>query len=283
MLGHKLCQRLPEPIEAYVTVRSEPAGLQRFGFYCPDRTVLGVDARDLATVERAIELVRPQAVVNCIGIVKQHASAQDPVAAIEVNSLFPHRLNALCGKHGARLIHVSTDCVFSGLRGGYREGDPADARDLYGRSKALGEVCDGTAVTLRTSIIGRELTGTQGLVEWFLSNRHGRVKGYSRARFSGVTTDELSNVVANVILEHEGLRGLWQVASQPIDKSALLGLLNLSFRAEAEIVMDETVAVDRTLDGTAFAEETGYVSPGWPQMVAAMASDPTPYDKWKTS
>jgi dTDP-4-dehydrorhamnose reductase len=150
---------------------------------------------------------------------------------------------------------------------------------LYGRSKALGEVSD--SLTLRTSIIGRELAGRQGLVEWFLSNRGGSVKGFSRAFFSGVTTDELSRVVARVLLDQRGLAGVWQVASQKIDKQSLLGLLNGAYRVGATIEQDDTVCVDRSLDGSAFEKATGYRAPAWPEMVAAMAADPTPYDKWK--
>jgi dTDP-4-dehydrorhamnose reductase len=278
MLGHKLVQTLRAPIEAVCTVRRLD-GLQRFGFYCPDAVVPGVDAFDLPSVERAVERVKPQAVVNCIGIVKQHALAEAPIASLTVNALFPHRLNEVCARHGARLVHVSTDCVFDGARGTYKESDVTDASDLYGRTKALGELTDG-AVTLRTSIIGRELSTKTGLVEWFLSKRGGRVGGFTNARFSGLTTTELSRVVARVLLEHEGLTGLWHVASEPISKHDLLRKLNDGFGTRTEIAADGSVRIDRTLDGSAFQRKTGYVAPGWDAMVAEMAADPTPYDTW---
>ncbi len=281
MLGHKLVQCLPAPIEAYATVRTNPERLQKFGFYCPDHVVPRVDANDFSSIERAFNLVEPDAVVNCIGIVKQHALAKDPIATLTVNALLPHRLNGLCRDNNARLVHVSTDCVFDGTKGDYTEDDSTTAEDLYGRTKALGEVTDGPGLTLRTSIIGRELVCGTGLVEWFLSQKGGSVRGFRQARFSGLTTQELANVVAKVLLEHRELTGLWQVAGEPIDKNSLLNLLNESFKSRTEIVADNSVRVDRALDGAAFRSATGYAAPCWKTMVARLAADPTPYDSWR--
>ena len=280
MLGHKLVQGLPAPIETVATVRSSD-GLPRYGFYFPDQIVAGVDAMEFATIERAIDRVEPEAVVNCIGIVKQHSLASDPVACLTVNALLPHRIQGACKSRGIRFVHISTDCVFDGATGGYKEGDATNAEDLYGRTKALGEVSEAPGLTLRTSIIGRELHGSHGLVEWFLSQRGGRVRGYSCARFSGLTTNELCRVVARVLLERPKMSGLWHVASEPIDKRSLLEAMNEIFGTETEIVADSSVHVDRALDGTAFRAATGYAAPGWREMVAEMAADPTPYDSWR--
>jgi dTDP-4-dehydrorhamnose reductase len=281
MLGHKLVQCLPSPIEAFATVRTNPDRVAKYGFFCPDRVVPRVDANDFTSIERAFHAVKPAAVVNCIGIVKQHALAKDPIASLTINALLPHRLNALCGENGARLVHVSTDCVFDGMRGGYTEDDATTAEDLYGKTKALGEVVDGPGLTLRTSIIGRELVSGTGLVEWFLSQKGATVKGFTQARFSGLTTQELANVIAKVLIEHREMTGLWQVASEPIDKCALLALLNDSFKTGTEIVADNSVHVDRALCGAAFRSATGYAAPAWSTMVATMASDPTPYEAWR--
>src|SRR5207253_2340396 len=154
----------------------------------------------------------------------------DPVVCLSINSLFPHRLARLCHAAKARLIHVSTDCVFSGRKGNYTEADQPDAEDLYGRSKLLGEVQGPGCLTLRTSIIGRELDTRQGLVEWFLSNQGRKVKGYRRAIFSGLTTDALSELIGRIILNHPDLEGLWHVASAPINKFELISLVRDVFK-----------------------------------------------------
>ncbi len=283
MLGHQLYRTASQTMDAFVTVRTSSEVLSRYGIFHSSHIVEGVDAFDFASVERAVVSIKPDAVVNCIGIVKQHSLAKDPTACVTINALLPHRLNDLCRSLGSRLVHVSTDCVFDGRRGRYRETDSPNATDLYGLSKALGEPSAAPALTLRTSIIGRELNTSSGLVEWFLSNRNAQVKGYTQARFSGLTTLELSRVIVDVLENHPTLNGLFHVASEPIDKHALLRELNASFNAGARIEPDYTFSIDRTLDASQFAASTGYSSPSWKAMIAEMASLDTPYDNWKQS
>jgi dTDP-4-dehydrorhamnose reductase len=222
---------------------------------------------------------RPEVVVNCIGVVKQDAAAKDPLTSIEVNALFPHRLAKACAEIGSRLIHLSTDCVFSGQRGNYSVSDPADATDLYGRTKLLGEVDYDHCLTLRTSMIGRELVGSHGLVEWFLSQQGKVVRGYQKAVFSGFTTGTLAAAIADVISDHHELKGIWHFASEPINKFALLGLIKEGFGLKIEIEPDETFVCDRSLNGDAFRQATGYVAPSWSEMVEAMVRDTTPYEE----
>jgi len=213
--------------------------------------------------------VRPDVVINCIGVVKQLASADDPLTALPINSLLPHRLVHVCRLAGARLIHVSTDCVFAGTRGMYREADPPDARDLYGLSKFLGEVDDAHAVTLRTSIIGPELEGNHGLLGWFLA-QSGRVKGYARAVFSGVPTVELARVIRDFVIPNAQLRGVQHVSAEPINKYDLLVLIAQAYGVATGIDPDSRLVIDRSLDSTAFRERTGYAPPPWPQLVQQM-------------
>lgn len=266
MLGHRLARSLGEPFEVWSTVRGEGDESRRvFG---------GVIASDLDSIDRALNRVEPEAVVNCIGIVKQRPEGKDPDACTEVNALLPHRLAAITKRAGARLVHISTDCVFSGKKGGYTEYDPCDAEDVYGRTKALGEVDYPHAVTLRTSIIGRELSGGLGLVEWFLRQDQ-PVRGYTEAWFSGLTTHELTRVIARVLLDHPGMRGVWQVSSEPIDKCSLLLLLREAFGLSTPIMPCPEPAIDRTLDSTRFRRATGYRPPTWPEMVREMAEDAT--------
>jgi dTDP-4-dehydrorhamnose reductase len=206
MLGHKAWQTLAPRFDTFATFRGAAEAYTSLGIFDEARVVGGVNACQFETVARAFASVRPQVVVNCIGIVKQEAAAKDPIVNITVNSLFPHRLAELCDGIGARLIHISTDCVFSGEKGNYSEADAPDATDLYGRTKILGEVTAGDCLTIRTSMIGRELSSAHGLFEWFWSHAGQRVRGFKRAVFSGFTTGALANIIGNVIGSHQTLK-----------------------------------------------------------------------------
>lgn len=224
---------------------------------------------DLDNLEPVFADVGPDVVVNCIGVVKQLRAAEDPLEAIPINSLLPHRLARLCSVSGARLIHVSTDCVFSGSTGSYVEEDVPDAVDLYGRSKLLGEVDYENAITLRTSIIGHELGRAHGLVGWFLSQR-GQVKGYRRAVFSGLPTVELARVMRDFVIPRPELRGVFHVSAQAINKYDLLALVASTYGFECELVPDDAVVIDRSLDSAKFRRATGYVAAAWPELIQAM-------------
>lgn len=230
----------------------------------------GVDISDFDRVTRVFGAVRPDVVLNCIGVVKQLDAAKDPLVSIAINALLPHRLAELCAASGVRLVHVSTDCVFSGNIGRYKETDTSDAYDLYGRTKYLGEVDYPHAVTLRTSIIGHEIDSNVSLVDWFLSQRGPTVKGYRRAIYTGLPTVELARIVRDIVVPRRDLRGVWHVASAPINKFELLQLIARQYGKAIEILPDDAVAIDRSMDGTRFRTETGYVAAAWPQLVAQM-------------
>jgi dTDP-4-dehydrorhamnose reductase len=283
MLGHKLWQVFRDRFDTWATIRANLSSYARYGLFDSRRVLVGVDALDLDSVARALAAVRPDAVVNCIGIVKQARAAADPIVSLAVNSLFPHRLANLCQLTGAYFIHISTDCVFSGRRGMYCEEDTPDAEDLYGRTKLLGEVDGPGCVTLRTSIVGRELRTTYGLVEWFLSSRGGAVRGYTQAVFSGFTTLAMADIIANVLDRHPELSGLYNVSAEPISKYKLLCLLRDAFSVQIDVEPDSDVRVDRSLDSTRFREATGFVSPTWEDMMQGMAEDPTPYEAWRNA
>lgn len=229
----------------------------------------GINVENHDSLVEAYARARPDVVINCIGVIKQLAAAEDPLATIPVNSLLPHRLAALCAASGSRLVHISTDCVFSGTKGHYTEADIPDANDLYGRSKLLGEVTAPHAMTLRTSLIGHELSGNHSLVNWFLSQDKA-VKGYTRAIFSGLPTIEIARIIAEYVLPRPDLSGLYQVAAQPIDKCTLLKLIAQAYRKDIEIIPDDAVRIDRSLDGARFRQASGYVAPDWPELIARM-------------
>jgi dTDP-4-dehydrorhamnose reductase len=278
MLGHKLCQLYRREFVTWCTVRSQPRGPEGFEIWDPQHTIAGVDAVDFDSVARAIAEVKPQAVINCIGIIKQLKAAKDPIVSLSINSLFPHRLAIICRAAGARLIHISTDCVFSGRKGMYTEDDVSDAEDLYGRTKYLGEVGYPGCLTLRTSIIGRELHSTSGLIDWFLNNRGSKVRGFRKAIYTGFTTQALAKIIACVIVNHPELSGVWQVSSEPINKYDLLKLVNEVYRAGIEIEPDDAFFCDRSLNSARFRAAANFQPPSWREMISEMFSDPLPYD-----
>jgi dTDP-4-dehydrorhamnose reductase len=259
-----------ERFEVRGTARSErsrsllPADLR-------DHVLTGVDAENFDSLTAVLARTKPDVVINCIGLIKQLADANDPLVALPVNALLPHRLARLCAIRDTRLVHVSTDCVFDGAKGGYVEGDRPDAYDLYGRSKLLGEVDYPNAITLRTSIIGHELGSANALIEWFLS-QEGRTKGYQRAVFSGLPTAELARVIRDYVLPRPEMHGLYHVSAAPINKYDLLKLVAEVYGKAIEIEPDDALRIDRSLNSDRFRQATGYEPPAWPDLVALMHS-----------
>ena len=234
-----------------------------------DIVLCGVDVESFDSLTRLFVNARPDVVINCIGLVKQLAEADDPLSAIPINALLPHRLARLCDVAGARLVHMSTDCVFAGTKGMYTEADMSDAKDLYGRSKYLGEVDYPHAITLRTSIIGHELSGAHSLVGWFLAQQ-ANVKGFRRAIFSGLPTVELARVIRDHVLPHPELHGLYHVSAEPINKFDLLTLVAKAYGKTIAITPDDKLVIDRSLDSSRFREATGYQPEPWPELVRRM-------------
>jgi dTDP-4-dehydrorhamnose reductase len=296
MLGHKVFQHLKDRLpDTWCTVRGSVADAHALApSIFAANLVGGVDAADWPALERLLREHRPRVIVNCIGVIKQRSEAKSAVPSITINALLPHRLAELCQRWDARLIHFSTDCVFSGERGNYTEDDFSDAHDLYGRTKFLGEVSTRNALTLRTSIIGRELTQFRSLLEWFLAEAgrngeartkpaHGRrrVQGFARAFYSGVTTNYLAELVGQIITAHPQLHGLYQVTSDTISKFELLTLLRDAFHLDCEIQPQEEFFCDRSMKGDKFVAATGLRTPPWHHLAAQLANDPTPYEEWR--
>ena len=273
MLGHKVWSILGNRFETLGTVR-EPIAHPIFA--SGDRIVPGVRVDDLPSVHDVVSEVRPDVVVNCVGIVKQLSAAHAHIPSITVNALFPHQLAELTASVGAHMIQISTDCVFSGRRGGYREDDEPDPIDLYGRTKLLGETGYEHTLTIRTSIIGRELVGAHGLLEWFLSQT-GEVRGYTRAIFSGVTTQTLAETLGRLIADQPQLAGTWHVAGEKISKYDLLRRLADVYEHDVVIEPDDRVVIDRSLDDTRFRAATELPRPDWAEMLEELRRDPTPY------
>ena len=280
MLGHKLVHCWRDTFDTWTTLRGKFSDYGRFGIFDRSKTIDSLSVLDTVALENAIAAVRPDVIFNAVGIVKQVPNAKNTVTTLLINSVLPHQLADIAQRHSARLIQISTDCVFEGTRGMYGEDDRPDATDLYGKSKNLGEVVDANCLTLRTSIIGRELTSAHGLLEWFLSNRGKTVKGYSNAIFSGFPTVVLADIISSLITDHRELSGLYHVSSDPINKFDLLRMVSSSFGVDIVVEPDEDFRIDRSLDSSRFRQATGFAPSPWSEMIRRMAQETLPYDEW---
>ncbi|HDM8185450.1 dTDP-4-dehydrorhamnose reductase family protein [Vibrio harveyi] len=274
MLGYSIFSNLSElsNLDVYGTVRTVN-GVEKF-FPSTDKLLSNIDVKDFETLERAVLAVKPDVVINCIGLIKQHDVSKQHVEAIEINALLPHKIAQLCDSIQARLVHFSTDCVFDGRVGNYSETDLPTATDLYGKSKYLGEVDYGKHVTLRTSIIGHELKSSLSLIDWFLS-QEGSVRGFSKAVFSGLPTAYIAKVLTDNVLPNASLSGLYHLSVDPIDKYSLISKVADVYNKQIEIEKFEDFVIDRSLDSTKFRKETGFVAPTWDELVAFMHTDYT--------
>lgn len=272
MIGSGLARQLAPDHEVAVTVRRADPELAGTLGLPPGRVYGGVDLLRPDSLTGVVAAVRPRVLVNAVGVTKQKVAEWPAQSVVELNALLPHRLATFCRAAGIRFVHLSSDCVFSGGRGHYTEDDRPDPVDVYGMTKALGEPRETTALTLRTSTIGLELgLGGKGLVEWFLAQA-GRVSGYRRAIYTGVTTMELGRLLGRILTDHEDLAGLWHVAAEPVTKYDLLAMLAGRLgRTDVEIVPDDRVLCDRSMSAERLRKVIGYTAPSWPAMVDELA------------
>ena len=271
MLGHQLWRSLHAQHDIWVTLRRPAADFAPYHLFDEAKSIQVNDITDDTALGQALAQAKPDAVINCVGLIKQRDEASDEALAVRVNAEFPHRLAKRCDETGARLIHFSTDCVFAGTRGNYTEDDPADATDLYGQSKHRGEVTGPQCVTLRTSVIGHELGTNLGLLDWFISQRSQTINGFKKAIYSGFTTLEMARIIERILTRHPRLSGLWHVASEPISKFDLLQLCREKLGWEGIIEPNDEFVCDRSLNGDRFNEATGYKPPGWQAMISELA------------
>ena len=271
MLGHTLYKEMvkEDKYDIYGTTRNS-SGLDNY-FTSTERMSIrsGVDADNFDTIIRAIASVQPNIIINCIGIIKQLPIAKDPLTAITVNAQLPHRISLVARSANARLIHISTDCVFNGKKGNYNENDPSNAEDLYGKTKFLGEIDYPHCITIRTSIIGHELKTEFSLIDWFMSQKD-EINGFTKAIYSGFPTYEMVNILANYVIPNENLSGLYQVSSAPISKYDLLEIMKDVYKKDIIINKYDDFILDRSLDSSKFQAATGYKAPDWKSMLSDM-------------
>ena len=272
MLGHQLFKHVKDRHETRVTLRREIAAYEACNLFNPLNAYAGIDVRATDQLKEVFEDFQPGVVVNAVGIIKQLPSANESIPSIELNSLFPHRLALLCKENNVRVIHLSTDCVFNGKKGNYTEADSTDAEDLYGRTKLLGELREKHCLTLRTSMIGKELIRKKSLLEWFLSQK-GTVKGFTKAIFTGFTTMELCRIIEMLAMKYPQASGMYHVSSEPISKYDLLLMIKNGLKLPTDIKPDDSFECDRSLNSSKFRLEFNYIPPGWDQMIEELCKE----------
>ncbi|WP_176345134.1 sugar nucleotide-binding protein [Priestia aryabhattai] len=234
-----------------------------------DKNSIYLDVTNSTRLEKVIEEIKPNIIVNCIGVLNDYAN-QNTKRAFQVNSLLPHQVVKLTERYQGKLIHISTDCVFSGLKGNYTESDIPDGTSIYAQSKQLGEIINDKHLTIRTSIIGPELKENGiGLFLWFMKQK-GQIKGYERVLWNGVTTLELAKAIESMV-EHN-VTGLYHLGSdQKISKYMLLKLIQEVFKkTDVEILSDSEIVLDRTLKST--RTDFYYQIPTYKEMLIDMKS-----------
>lgn len=272
MLGHQLMKGLQSCHEVRVTLRQDLPVYKKHGIFNPINAYAGVDLKDPSILaQNVLSDYHPDAIINCAGLIKQRAKGRQNIPSIEINALLPHRIAKLCRACRTRFIHFSTDCVFSGKKGNYKEEDTPDAEDLYGKTKFLGEVYDDHCLTLRTSIIGRELSRKKGLLEWFLSQQEG-VNGFKNAIFNGFTTLEMSRIIEHILSRHPKASGLYHLSSDPINKYDLLRLFQQKLNHNIPVRPDTAFCCDRSLNSDRFKKDFDYSPPSWEDMIDELSN-----------
>ena len=283
MLGHKLLQILRRRYpETYATVRQDVSKppFNRVPFLQTEKVFSGVDVWDIGFLRQVVQRLRPDYILNCVGVIKQHKGSAAAVPCIRINSLLPHEIVEIASECSSRVVHFSTDCVFDGKRGLYTEEDTPNATDLYGRSKAMGELFYENALTLRTSIIGRELRSHASLLDWFLSQSDGHIQGFTQAIYSGVTTNQMAHVLELILERVPTLSGLYQIVAEPVSKYELLSLVKERFGVKVDIEPYDGFCIDRSMRGDRFESATGYKSPSWPDLIQELADESDLYRSW---
>ena len=274
MLGHQLFKHLSSRFtDTYATIRQSYSSYKLLDKQFDNARIIEcVDVTDLPVLTGIMKCVRADVILNCIGVTKRRKEANEAIHAITLNAMLPHMLAEWGRNNAAKVINFSTDCVFDGKVGNYVDDSATNATDLYGKTKAIGEIHGENALTLRSSFIGKELDGGTELFEWFLAQT-GTVKGFKNAIYSGLTTLELSRVIEKILVQHPGASGIYNVSSDPISKYELLVLIRDKLHLNIEVLPDENMICDRSLNSSKFRQEFNYVPPGWQAMIDELASN----------
>jgi dTDP-4-dehydrorhamnose reductase len=280
MIGHRLFMDMSQKFETFGTLKNDKNFYKNNSLFEKKNVVENINVLNYEVLTGALAAIDPDVIINCVGITKRKKEIENTRRTLYINALFPHKLAEWSKVNKKRIIHISTDCVFDGKIGNYSEESLTTAEDLYGRTKALGEINYNHTLTLRSSFIGRELFSKTELLEWFLSQNGLTIKGFTKALYTGVSTIFLSQIVADIIESHPNLSGLKQLSiEKPISKYELLCLAREAFKCNIEIIPDDTFEIKPTLKGERLRDELGYVVPTWENMMYDLANDSFNYEK----
>tara|TARA_B100001287_G_C22666876_1_gene523260 strand:+ start:1135 stop:2010 length:876 start_codon:yes stop_codon:yes gene_type:complete len=269
MLGHKLFTYLQREADFKVVGFCRKLSIKLIPY--GENIVDGMDFLDFESLLSAIDKFSPELIINCAGVIKQKDEGISAIDEIKINSLLPHMIANYCDQKSIRLIHFSTDCVFSGRKGNYSENDQSDCYDFYGKTKFLGEIDSSNHLTIRTSIIGHELDSEFSLLSWFLKQKS--IKGYKKAVFSGVPTIFLAKFLKKYLIPNNHINGIKHLSASPIDKFSLLKKINKAYSANIEIEPDDSLKIDRSLNSTLLMKQLDAKIPPWDDLIDLMYTD----------
>ena len=274
MIGHKLYQVISKKYpNTWVLFKKKYELVQNNLLYKKDFVIDDFDVCDFSRLIQLLNNLKVDIIINAIGLTIRRNVYEIQSKSILINSVLPHVLNEWVISNDKRLIHFSTNCVFSGKDGFYNEESFVDSNDFYGRSKALGEIISTNSLTLRSSMIGRELENKTELLEWFLSNKNGTVSGYNKAIYSGITTNCMADFVVKIIENYPDMNGLYNVSSEKITKFDLLKLFNEYFDTNITIIPNNLFATNKALNSEKFFKKTGFIKPDWVDLIKDLVND----------
>jgi len=228
-----------------------------------------LDANNIKNIKKNIIKFNPDVVINCVGFVKQKIKKKfRPDEIFYINSFFPKKIYSITKSLNKRLVHFSTDCVFDGKRGNYSEQDKPSAKDIYGLSKCRGELKGKKVITIRTSVIGHEVSSKNGLLEWFLNQKKSCL-GFANCYFSGLTSYEIYNFISRYLLKSE-ISGLIHLSSSPISKFKLLKIISSVYKKKILIKKDLKLKINRVLNSNLIKKKLLYKAPSWTRMIKEM-------------
>ena len=271
MIGHKMTQVLSSQNHEIVISVREKRDLTLKSVSSKPKVFFNDFLKD--NILDFLVKVNPDVIINAIGVTIRRGSTKNISETIYLNSLFPHQLSNWALAFKKRLIHFSTDCVFSGSEGSYLEDTTPNALDYYGKTKGLGEINSKSSLTIRSSMIGPELFNKTELFEWIINNKEKEINGFSRVMYSGVTTVYMARLLADLIDNHKNLNGIYNVASKPISKFELLHLINDNFDLGLIINDDKTVISNKTLNASKIEKEIGLQPPSWDELIFELKKD----------
>jgi dTDP-4-dehydrorhamnose reductase len=270
---------LSESNDVFGTTREEASNSSPLAKFLPqEKWISGVDASNADSVKRIFDVDKFDVAINCIGLIKQRNSLVSDSEMMTINGEFPHHLAQIANRVGTRVVHISTDCVFSGSKGNYFESDTPDPVDVYGKSKLLGELIDSNNLTLRTSHVGRELTVKKSFIEWLISQKGGHVNGYSHAIYSGLTSQAIAKTLSKLLSGNSHLTGLFHVSSQPISKLEIINKINKLLDLQIAVTPDASVQINRSLNSDKFQNATNISPQTWDEMLSDFSQDQKTYE-----